>query len=138
MVTILGLRLPPGYVAERHPGHIAVSFHGTPIGEVAHDIAPRELEARVNRHRFAGAGAGDVLPESGVPAIGTRFVNRFPERDRDEADRERTTPAGLEWLVSHVADDKGAGADIHLICDATGAWICPSATDQWTRFTASA
>jgi len=136
MATILGLRLPYGYVAERHPGHIAVSFHGTLLGEVAHDIAPRELEARVNRHLFAGCG--DVLPTTGVPATGSRFVNRFPERDRDEADRERTTPAGLEWLVSHVADDKGEGADVHLICDSTGAWICPSATDLWTRFTASA
>ncbi len=136
MVTVLGLRLPPGYVAERHPGHIAVSFHGALIGEVAHDIAPRELEARVNRHLFAGYG--DVLPATGVPAIGSRFVNRLPERDRDEADRERTTPAGLEWLVSHVADDGGEGTGIHLICDATGAWICPSATELWTRFTARA
>ena len=136
MVTILGLRLLAGYVAERHPGHIVVSFNGTPLGEVAHDIAPRELEARVNRHLFGGCG--DVLPASGVPATGTRFVNRYAERDRDEADRERTTPAGLEWLVSHVADDRGGGADIHLICEATGAWICPSATELWTRFTASA
>ncbi len=136
MATILGLRLPCGYVADRHPGHIAVSLNGTPLGKVPHDIAPRELEARVNRHRFAGSG--DVLPESGVPATGTRFVNRFPEHDRDEADRPRTTPAGQEWLVSHVGDDGcGGTADVHLICEATGAWICPSATDLWMRFTAS-
>ena len=136
MVTILGLRLPRGYVAERHPGHIAVSFHGTPIGEVAHDFAPRELEARVNRH--LSAGSGGVLPASGVPATGSRFVNRFPERDCDETERERTTPAGLEWLVSHVANDRGESAGVYLICEATGAWICPSPTDLWTRFTASA
>ena len=133
MATILGLRLPCGYVADRHPGHIAVSLHGTPLGEVPHDIAPRELEARVSRHRFAGFG--DVLPASGVPATGTRFVSRFPEHDRDEADRPRTTPAGLEWLVSHVADDRGGSAEIHLICEATGAWVSPSAADLWMRFT---
>ena len=136
MAIILGLRLPSGYVADRYAGHIVVSLHGTPLGEVPHDIAPRELEARVSRHRFAGSGG--VLPASGVPAAGTRFISRFPEHDRDEADRSRATPAGLEWLVSHVADDRGGAAEIHLICEATGAWISPSAADLWMRFTASA
>ena len=51
MVTILGLRLPSGYVAERHVGHITVSLHGKPIGDVPHDLAPQELEARVNPRR---------------------------------------------------------------------------------------
>ena len=136
MITILGLRLPSGYVAERHVGHITVSLHGEPVGDVPPDIAPQELEARVNRHRFAGRRG--VLPEAGTPATGARFVNRYAERDRDEADRERTTPAGLEWLVSHVGEDSSNGTDVHLLCDATGAWICSGAADLWTRFATSA
>ncbi len=132
MATILGLRLPSGYVAERHVGHITVSLRGKPVGDVPHDIAPRELEARVGRHLFAG-GSG-ALPEAGTPPAGARFVNRHAEHDRDEADRERTTPAGLEWLVSHVDDDSSSGVEVHLVCDATGAWICSSTAELWTRF----
>lgn len=66
-VSILGLRLPGGYVADRHPDHIAVSLRGQRIGCLAHDIAPSELEAQVDSHHRAG-GLGD-LPRVGAVAV---------------------------------------------------------------------
>lgn len=73
MVRILGLSLPAGYVADRHPNHITISLRGRRIGCLVHDIAPLELEAHVDRHHRAG-GLGDLQRVGSVAVPGVRIL----------------------------------------------------------------
>lgn len=60
--------------------------------------------------------------------IGDTFINLLPELDTDDKDSERTTPPGHVWRIAdanHV-DHCAGGTVWDLVCDATGAWICPT------------
>ncbi len=74
-----------------------------------------------------------------MTTIGDTFINLLPELDgADDSEigvnpfvdeeGERTTPPGHVWRIADVnhVDHCAGGTVWDLVCDATGAWICPT------------
>lgn len=82
-----------------------------------------------------------------MTAIGDRFRNLHPELDgADSSDvgvcpytdenGERTTPAGKLWRIADInhVDSATGGTVYDLVCDETGAWICPTDAELASDF----
>jgi hypothetical protein len=65
-----------------------------------------------------------------TPNIGDLYKSLRDELDMDENRRDRITPAGSVWRVTEVEP-----TFISIVCDATGGWINPDATDLALDFT---
>ena len=62
--------------------------------------------------------------------VNDRFINLSVEIDTDEHGNERVTPPGSVWRVTgHNCDDVW-----DIVCDATGAWICPTEAELAEQF----
>jgi hypothetical protein len=63
-------------------------------------------------------------------SIGDQFTSLLDEVDTDENGEERITPAGSLWRIA----DHNHGDTWDLVCDETGAWICPTEAELAQQF----
>jgi hypothetical protein len=70
--------------------------------------------------------------------VGQQFRSHLDETDTDDHGAERVTRAGSVWTVaSCVVNARGEPIDglWNVVCEATGAWTCPTEDDLRQDFT---
>lgn len=120
------------WVAASSESEVAAAIEGLGAKVCTMDVVVQDtidfvLPADIQQLRFKLSAFAGLLPWP----LGLSFSSNGDEIDDDHLGRERTTPAGSEWIVNSFDEDVKAYS---LTCDKTGGWIFATADDLRTDF----